>query len=364
MQKVYKSFKYKLKPTAAQKVLLNKHFGCTRLIYNLMLDKKIKTYEESKTTISAYDLMKEITNLKKQESFAFLKEVSNIALQQSVLDLDKAFKNFSKLKKGFPKFKSKKSRNSYRVQLVNKTDIQIDENVIKIPKFREGLAYYHNCPIEGEIRFATVSKDTVGNYWISITTETIVEPKPKTKQEVGIDLGISSFATLSNGVKVENPKFLEKYLPKLKYIQRIYSKTKGKRSLNKLRKIHLRISNLREDFLHKVSSEIVSNYDYIAVEDLAIQELLIESNNTLSRRISDVGWSKFLYFLEYKSKWYGKELKTIGRFEASSKTCHNCKNKKNELKLSERIYRCSSCGTEIDRDLNASLNILSFSKLK
>lgn len=374
MKQVYKSFKYKLKPTPQQKVLLEKHFGCNRLIYNHMLNLKIKTDPENKTRFNSYSFIKQITKLKQQDSFSFLKEVLNSSLQQTILDLDKAFKNYARIQKslkyktpenekeGFPNFKSKKSRSSYRIQPVNKTDIQINESIIKIPKFREGLKYYHNRPIEGTIRFATVSRDTIGQYWISITTETIVEPLQKTLKEVGIDLGISKFLTMSDGTTVDNPKFLESKLPKLRYIQRLNSKTKSSRSLKKLQKLHLKVSNLRLDFLHKVSTEIVRNYDYIAIEDLAVSDLLTKSNSTLSRRISDVGWSKFVFMLTYKSEWYDKELKTIGRYEASSKTCHCCGYKKSDLKLSERIFECPSCNTVIDRDLNASINILSFSK--
>lgn len=358
-----KAYKYRIYPTETQKVLLAKHFGCTRYIYNWGLATKIEAYQTDQKSLSKFDLGKQLPVMKKQEETEWLGEVNSQSLQSSLDHLDRAYKRFFKLEKGFPKFKSKYSKQSFSCP--QQTKVDFDQGKVFIPKFREGIKCVFSRTFDGKIKTSTVSRTTTGKYYISILVETPdavpSKPVPKTDQAVGIDLGIKTFATLSNGEVIENPKFLKKDLQRLKVLQRRASKKKkgsaNRRKANlRVALLHEKIANRRLDFLHKVTTKLVRENQTICLEDLNVQGML--KNHKLAQSISDVSWSKFNELLKYKAEWYGVNIKRIGRFEPSSKMCP-CGKIHKDLKLSDRVWTCE-CGKTLDRDLNAAENVKKF----
>ena len=358
-----KAMKLELKPNKKQRTLINKTCGCARLIYNLMLYKKIKLYEATKQSISSYDLIKELPKLKKEKEF--LKEVPSQTLQQSILDLDKAYKNFFKIgNKGFPKFKKKNINDSYRIPVSCK--INYDNWTVKLAKLGDVKVYKgHNKQIKGVIKSYTVKHTSTDRYFISILYETQNKKKCLNDRAVGIDVGIKTFATLSDGKIFENQKYLKSNLKKLRVLQRAVSRKykKGKsreeqsnnckKGIKQVAKLHEHISFQRQDFLHKVSKYIADGYSTVCVETLNIKGMV--KNKYLSQAISDCAWGKFLTFLEYKCD----NIIKIDKWFASSQTCSVCGFVNQETKnLAVREWVCSQCGEVHDRDLNASKNIL------
>jgi len=230
-----------------------------------------------------------------------------------------------------------------------------------MPKFREGIDIVLHRPTKGTIKQATISRTPTGKYFVSVLCETgeDCKPKPKVTEEntVGVDLGIKSFAITSDGEVFENPKCLRKAQSKLKYVQRKYSKHKGKRTKHKLAKVHEKVANQRKDFLHKVSTKLIRENQSIALENLNVSGM--SKNHNLAQSITDASWSTFVSMLEYKAEWHGVNILRIGRFEPSSKTC-SCGVINKDLKLSDRAWTCKSCGTTHDRDILAACNIKSF----
>lgn len=354
--------KHRIYPTSEQSELLNKHFGCCRFIYNLALETRKLNYSGNKHYLSAYDLIKQITDLKKD--YSWLCEVSIYALQQSILDLDKAFNNFFKNKSAFPKFKNKFNKKSYRIPAKIKIDIK--NNKLFIPRFKEGIKIVFEREPIGQIRSCTISKTTTGKYFASILIETgkelPIKPIINPTNSIGIDLGISTFATLSDGTKIENPRYLKNDIARLKILQRRVSrKMKGSQNREKANLLvarkHEKIINRRNDFIHKLSHQLVceNQATTICIEDLAVKNLI--QNHNLAQAISDVGWFKFVETLSYKCDWHGKNLIKVDRFFASSKTCNNCGCINGDLKLSDRNWTCKKCGAIHDRDINAAINI-------
>lgn len=355
-----KAYKFRLYPNKEQQILLAKTFGCTRFVYNYYLDKRITAYKTDKTTLSAYDCIKDLTSLKKE--YEWLKEPDKCALQNTLKDLDSAYKGFFKSGKGFPKFKSKKThRYSYRTSYTN-NNIQFLGNLIKLPKLGKVKIRDKQIP-QGRILNATISQTPSGKYYCSLCcTDVTIEPFEKTGSVVGIDLGIKEFAITSDSEHIENPKYLAKSLKKLARLQRQLSrKTRGSNRWNKARikvaKCQEYIANQRADFLHKLSTRFIKEYDVISLEDLNVSGIL--KNHSLARSVSDVSWSQFTTMLQYKANWYGKEIIKIDRFFASSQLCNVCGYKNTGTKdLSVRSWVCPVCGTSHDRDVNASINIL------
>ena len=355
-----KAYKFRLYPNKEQQILLVKTFGCTRFVYNYYLDKKITAYKADKNTLSAYDCIKDLTSLKKE--YEWLKEPDKCALQNTLKDLDSAYKGFFKSGKGFPKFKSKKThRYSYRTSYTN-NNIQFLGNSIKLPKLGKVKIRDKQIP-QGRILNVTISQTPSGKYYCSLCcTDVTVEPFEKTGSAVGIDLGVKEFAITSDNEHIENPKYLAKSLKKLARLQRRLSrKTRGSNRWNKARikvaKCQEYIANQRADFLHKLSTRFVKEYDVISLEDLNVSGML--KNHKLARSVSDVSWSQFTTMLQYKADWYGKDIIKIDRFFASSQLCNVCGYKNTETKdLSVRLWVCPACGTSHDRDVNASINIL------
>ena len=352
-----KSFKYKIKPNEEQIVLLNKHFGSVRFVYNYYLNERKVEYETNKQTLNYYDNANSLTKLKKLEEFKWLKEISSQSLQYSLKCLDGSYNGFFKGRTKFPIFKSKHDRNSFCVPQYTK----VKDGKLIIPKFKDPIKIIQDRKFKGEIRQATLSKTSTGEYFVSILVETEHKKLEKTGKSVGIDLGIKDFVITSDGYKYKNNRWTKTYAKKLKENQQHLSKKiKGSVKYNKQKlkvaKLHKKITNSRVDNLHKISTELIKKYDTIFLEDLNIKGMV--KNHKLSKHIADASWGKFVTMLEYKALWNNKEVVKIDRFFPSSKTCNCCGWINQNLKLDIREWTCSSCNTKLDRDLNASKNIL------
>lgn len=355
-----KAFKYRLYPNKEQEVLIQKTFGCVRFVYNYYLDKRIKAYKENKTSLNYYDCANNLKDLKKE--FEWLKEVDAISLQSSLKNLDSAYQKFFKEYGGFPKFKSKKThRFSYKTKSVN-NNIQFLNNHIKLPKLGWVKTRDKQVP-QGRILNATISQEPSGKYYCSICcTDVEIQPLPQTNNQVGIDLGIKDFAITSDGVKYNNPKYLQQSLDKLAKLQRSLSrKTRGGSNWNKARikvaRLQDKIKHQRQDYLHKLSTELIRENDIICIEDLQVKNMV--QNHKLARSISDVSWPEFTRQLQYKANWYGRELIKVDKYFASSQTCSCCGNKFPITKdLGIREWMCPNCKSILDRDINAAINIL------
>lgn len=368
--KQLKAYKFRIYPNEEQKIFFSKTFGCVRLVYNLMLNDRIKAYEESKGNPDKK--IKYPTPAQYKKEYEFLKEVDSLALANAQMNLDKAYKNFFRDKSiGFPKFKSKKNPvQSYTTNNQNGT-VNIFENWLKVPKLKELVKIKVHRKIEGIIKSATISRNGSGKYFISLLCETDIQELPKTNSSVGIDLGIKDMAILSTGEKIENLKFRKQLEDKLKREQRKLSKRlliakKENRKLSeaknyqkqriKIAKIHEKIMNMRTDFLNKLSTDIIKNHDIICIEDLNVKGML--RNHKLARSISDVSWSSFVAKLQYKADWYGREIIKVDTWFPSSQICSECGHKDGKKSLDIREWTCPICHTHHDRDINASINIL------
>ena len=352
-----KSFKYKIKPNEDQKVLLNKHFGSVRFIYNYYLNERKVEYETNKQTLNYYDNANSLTKLKKLEEFKWLKEISSQSLQYSLKCLEGSYNGFFKGRTKFPRFKSKHDKNSFCVPQYTK----VKDGKLIIPKFKDPIKMIQDRKFKGEIRQCTLSKTSTGEYFVSILVETDHKKFEKTGKEVGIDLGIKDFVITSDGYKYKNNRWTKTYAKKLKeHQQHLSRKVKGSSRYNKQKlkvaKLHKKITNSRLDNLHKVSTELIKKYDVIYLEDLNIKGMI--KNHKLSKHIADVSWGKFVTLIEYKALWNDNQIVKIGRFFPSSKQCNNCGYINQNLDLSIREWTCPSCNSKLDRDLNASKNIL------
>lgn len=362
---ILRAYKYRAYPTKEQEVLLAKHFGCSRWVYNYALDKKIKAYQTTKKSLSRFTIQKDLPELKKAEETKWLKEVNSQSLQASLENLDKAFTKFFRDKKGFPKFKSKHdNRQSFSVPQNGIVDFET--STISLPKFKKPIKCKLHRRFEGNSKTVTISKTPTGKYFVSVLVE-VNEDIPKLKpidenKAVGIDLGIKTFAVLSNGEEIQNPKHLRSALKRLKKQQRrVSKKVKGsnnrKKAVKKLAILHEKVSNKRNDFLHKVTAKLVSENDTICLETLSASNMM--KNHKLAQALSDISIGKFNEILEYKAKWNGVNILRIGRFQPSSKMC-SCGEINKELKLSDRVWTCKACGVTHDRDKLAANNIKKF----
>lgn len=352
---MFKAFKYRIYPTKPQKELIAKHIGSSRFVYNLALETKNAAYIGNKHNYSPFDLIKQLPELKKE--CPWLREVNSQSLQQAIQNMDIAFKKFFK-GSGFPKFKSKKDRQSFSIP----QNVNVEGDLLIIPKFKEGIKMSLHRPTKGMIKSATISVTPTGKYFVSILCDTKEELSTKAvikeSTTIGIDLGIKDFAITSEGEVFENPKYLRKAQSKLKYVQRKYSKHKGKRTKQRLALLHEKVVNKRKDFLHKTSTKLIRENQTICLEDLAVSDMV--KNHNLAQAINDVSWSTFVSMLEYKADWYGKNILRIGQFSPSSKTCSCCGYINKELTLKDRSWTCPKCNSVLDRDVNAAINIKSF----
>lgn len=363
-----KSYKYKLKPTIKQQQQLNMFFGCARFVYNWGLNQKIQAYKQDNKSIGYVELAHQLTELKQQEETKWLQKCVTVCLQQSLRNLDAAFVRFFREKKGFPKFKSKK-KSKDSVKFISSVYFDFENWKVKIPKIgwtklcKNRIFDLSSC----KIGTLTVSKDKCGEYWCTIVVDNL-QPKPSKAKivletAVGVDLGIKDYAILSDGTKYGNPKYLEKYSMKLAHINKVFARSKkGSKNHEKLRmklaRLYRRISYMRSDFTHKLSTDLIRRFDTICLEDLNVVGML--KNHHLANSIQSAAWSEFVRQLEYKAELYGKNIVFIGRFEPSSKTCSKCGYINSELTLATREWTCPQCGEHHDRDVNAAINIRDF----
>lgn len=360
MNTVLKAYKYRLYPNKKQQEYLAKTFGCTRFVYNQMLADRIKSYEENKELdIKA---IKYPTPAQYKKEYEWLKEVDSLALANAQINLDKAYKNFFRDKSvGFPKFKSKKTNRFSYTTNNQGGNIHIKDKRVKLPKVGYIKIKQHREFI-GLIKSCTISKTPSNKYFISILVDTENITPPRLDTKVGIDLGIKEFAITSDGEMFSNPKNLKKSEKRLTKLQRDLSrKKKGSNNRNKARlkvaKMHEKISNQRKDYLHKISNYITNENQVIVIEDLKVSNMM--KNHKLAKSIADVSWFEFRRQLEYKCAWKGRELIIAPSNYASSQLCSNCGNKSSQTKdLSCRTYVCPVCGMVMDRDINASINLL------
>ncbi|MEO5299124.1 IS200/IS605 family element RNA-guided endonuclease TnpB [Enterococcus cecorum] len=366
-----KAYKFRIYPTEEQEIFFAKTFGCVRKVYNLMLDDRKKAYEEVKNDPSKK--MAFPTPAKYKKEFPFLKEVDSLALSNAQLNLDKAYKNFFRDKSvGFPRFKSKKNPvQSYTTNNQNGTVALIDSKFIKIPKLKSLVRIKLHRQPKGMIKSATISRHASGKYYISLLCKEEINELPKTNSAIGIDLGITDFAILSDGQKIDNHKFTSKMEKKLKREQRklskraLLAKNKGiplseaknyQKQKREVARLHEKVMNQRTDVLNKLSTEIIKNHDIICIEDLNVKGML--RNHKLARSISDVSWSSFVAKLQYKADWYGREIIKVDTWFPSSQICSECGHKDGKKSLDIREWTCPICHTHHDRDINASINIL------
>lgn len=368
-----KTYEYRIYPTDEQKSLLAKHFGHCRWIYNYALSRKISHYKQTSKTLSRYDIQAEIPGLKKQESTEWLKEVNSQSLQAVLIHLDTAYNKFFTKSGGFPKFKNRKTKQSFEIP--KNLTVDFDKNTIELPKFKEPIRTVFHRSFVGEIRTCHIKRSNAGRYFVTILVEDgkDLPSKPDITKAtaIGIDVGIKSFAVTSEGEEIANPRHFVTCQSRLASVQRSFSrKVKSKKkgdplSKNaekqkvKLQLLHEHVANQRKDFLHKLSTRMIRENQTICIEDLNVKGMM--KNRKLSKHIGDAGWGMFFQFLRYKSEWYGSNIVSIGRFEPSSKTCSKCGYIKHDLVLKDRTWTCPVCGEHHDRDVNAAINIRDFS---
>ena len=350
-----KAYKYRIYPNSEQKVFFAKCFGCVRFFYNKSLSDMNEIYKST-------GKFKNITPASYKEDYSFLKEVDSLALANAQLNRNIAFKSFFSHKSGFPKFKSKRNDQSYTTNNQGSVKISDNNRYISIPKCSRIRIKKHRDFI-GTIKSITVSRTTDKKYYISLLVEEENKPKKPTDKMIGLDLGIKSLVVDSNGKKYKNHKYLTKSQNKLAKEQRKLSKmVKGSHNRNKQRikiaRLHKKIQNQRNDYLHKLSKKIIDENQVIALEDLKVKDM--EQNNKLARNITDASWSRLVSMLTYKANWYGRTIIKVPNDYPSSQLCSICSYKNSITKdLGIRKWTCPECGTIHDRDINAARNILS-----
>lgn len=351
-----KAFKYRLIPNKKQEIFLRKTFGCVRFFWN----KQVEVFNNYDPKLNPKPIYKTSTEFRSE--IKWMKEVSAASIQQKEIDFKEykkqKFNTSRKKELGIPKFKNKNSKQSFRLSNTHSSVRGLYINLSRI-----GNVEYikdRDLPIEYKLINITVSMDKCGDFYASVLVETEIEKLPKTNKSIGVDVGIKSFATLSNGEVIPSNRFFRDSQAELRKAQRRFAKkvkgsSRWKKSKNKVAKIYRKATRQREYFLHTLTTSLVKEFDVISIEDLNVAGM--KKNKKLSKSISDASFSMFFNMLKYKCEWYGKELVKVNRWFPSSKTCSCCGNVKKVLTLNERIYKCQACGFEMDRDLNAALNI-------
>ncbi len=368
---INKGYKFRLYPNKEQAVLINKTLGCARLVYNYYLDKKINLYKDNNTSLSCYDCINDLKNFKIDHPF--ISEIDSMSLRCSLFNLDNSYKKFFKEGAGFPKFKSYNRKNSYRTNMIiseykgntyYNIKLDLENHTITLPKLKKiKIRGYRNLnKIDGRIINATISKEPDGTYYVSVLVEeNIILSEFRPNRIIGLDLGVKDLVITSNYEKYKNEKVIEKYEKRIKRKQkRLSKKQKGSNNYFKLKqeiaRIYKKIKNARKYNTHHITKEITDNNDIIVCETLKVKNMV--KNHHLAKAITDASFSEIIRQLEYKTKWKGKRLYKIDTFYPSSQICSHCGYKNLLLKnLSIREYNCPNCNYELDRDVNAAINI-------
>jgi putative transposase len=357
---IKRAYKFRFYPTPEQEMILAKTFGCARFAYNYMLRLRTDAWFKEKKRVGYHETSALLTELKKTPEHAWLNEVSSVPVQQALRHLQTAFNNFFAKRAAYPTFKRKDGPQSAEYTT---SAFKWDGRALKLAKMDAPLAirWSRTIPKAAKVTTVTVSKDAAGRYFVSLLCDDTVSPKPEVTGKVGIDLGLTHFAILSTGEKVAAPNTFRKYEAKLAKLQRrLAKKQKGSKNRAKARlkvaRLHAKIADARRDFLHKLSTRLINENQVIAVESLSVSNM--QKNRCLSKSIADASWSEFLRQLEYKAKWYGRELVGIDRWYPSSKRCSDCGYTMPKMPLSVREWVCPECGSIHDRDINAARNVL------
>ena len=368
---MYKAYKFRFYPNNKQLELINKTFGSSRYVYNYYLDKM-----KNNGYVPAYTNIKNYTSTLKYDA-VFLQEIDSIVIRKSLFNLDNAYKKLFNKTGGYPKFKSKYNRNSYNTTAVYNNykdkeycniELDLTNRQIKLPKLNwVKIRGYRNIDnINGKIKNATISREPNCKYYVSVLYEMYDKvPEINHRTIVGIDLGIKKLLTLSDGTTYDNNKYIDKYAKRIKRKQReLARKEKGSKNYYKCKKelaiLHSKLANARKFYTHKITKDITDEYDIITCEKLKTKEMITKGKeNKLSSKINDATFSEIIRQLQYKSKYKGKEFYQINTYYPSSQICSRCDNQDKRYKdLTRREYKCTKCGEELDRDLNASINIM------
>ncbi|MDP3745370.1 MAG: RNA-guided endonuclease TnpB family protein [Methylotenera sp.] len=357
---IKRAYKFRFYPTAEQKASLAQTFGCARFAYNYMLKARTDAYCNAQKRLGYHETSALLTILKKQPEYTWLNAVSSVPVQQALRHLQTAFGNFFAKRNKYPNFKSKFDKQSAEYTA---SAFKFDHSVLTLAKMKEPLAikWSRTLPKAAKLTTVTISKDCAGRYFVSLLCDDASSDKTILDSKIGIDLGLTDFAVTSTGSKYQSPKALRGNLERLALLQqRLSKKKKGSSNRNKARlkvaKLHAKITDIRKDFLHKLSTKLINENQVIAVESLTVSNML--KNRKLAKSISDAGWSEFVRQLEYKAKWYGRTLIGIDKWYPSSKRCNACGYTLSTLSLNTRTWTCPDCGLAHDRDVNAAKNIL------
>ncbi len=359
---IKRAYRFRFYPTPEQEHVLARTFGCARFAYNTMLRLRSDAWLQRQERVGYHETSAALTALKKTPEHAWLNEVSSVPVQQALRHLNTAFGNFFAKRAQYPSFKRKDGPQSAEYT-TSAFRWDAAKRELRLAKMDEALSirWSRTLPRAAKLTTVTISRDTAGRYFASLLCDDVATPKPKAHGRVGVDLGLTHFAILSTGEKIASPRTFRKNEARLGRRQRAMARAKlGSKNRAKLKlkvaRLHAHITDARRDFLHKLSTRLISENQVIAIETLSVKNM--QRNRCLAKSISDASWSEFVRQLEYKARWFGRELVGIDRWYPSSKACSACGHVQGKMPLSVREWTCPECGTIHDRDVNAARNIL------